>query len=142
LRRRQSLKARKAQRSLRNAARPVIESLEGRALFSATTIQTLRFLLDFNSDRGELVDKDGEGTGFTRVQANKLGNEYQPSLIDLDTAGGVLKLMTTGTSTAGSNTNADNTLVNGLETQFNATTSGFKITTRLRGPIGYIDTPS
>src|SRR3954466_6718517 len=121
---------------------PVLETLEGRRLFSATTIQSLPFILDFGSDRGEVLDKDGQGTGFTRVQTNKLGTEYQPALIDLDTAGGVLKLTTTGTSAAGSNTNGDNTLVNALETQFNATTSGFKITTRLSGPLSYIDTPS
>src|SRR5437016_11557165 len=103
---------------------PIIETLEGRQLFSASTIQSLPFLLDFSTDKGELLDKDGQGTGFTRVQANKLGSEYQPSLIDLDTTAGVLKLTTTGTSTAGSNTNGDNTLVNNLETQFDATTSG------------------
>src|SRR5438045_3870332 len=101
-------------RLLSRAARPIIESLEGRQLLSAATIQTLPFNLDFSSDRGELLDKDGQGTGFTRVQDNKLASEYQPALIDLDTAAGVLKLTTTGTSAAGSNTNADNTLVNAL----------------------------
>src|SRR6187549_3396203 len=106
----------------------IVETLEDRRLFSSSTIQTLPFFLDFSSNRGELADKDGTGTGFTRVQTNKLGNEYQPNLIDLDTGAGVLKLTTTGTSTAGSNTNTDNTLVNGLETQFDGTTSGFKIT--------------
>src|SRR5205814_2700056 len=40
------------------------------------------------------------------------------------------------------NTNTDNSLVNALETQFDATTSGFKITTRLLGPLGNIDLPS
>ena len=59
--------------------RAVIETLEDRRLMSASTVQTLPFDLDFTSDRGELLDKDGEGTGFTRVQANKLGNEYQPA---------------------------------------------------------------
>src|SRR5688500_17962453 len=95
---------------LARACRPVIESLEGRRLLSASTIQSLPFFLDFGSDRGELLDADGQGTGFTRVQANKNGNEYQPSLIDLDTTAGVLKLTTTGTSTAASNSRADNTL--------------------------------
>ncbi|HEX8521614.1 MAG TPA: choice-of-anchor D domain-containing protein [Tepidisphaeraceae bacterium] len=128
--------------SLRSATAPVIESLEQRSLFSAATIQPLPYVLDFSSDRGEVVDKDGQGTGFTRVQANKLGNEYQAGLIDLDTAAGVLKLTTTGTSSAGSYWNQDNTLVNLLETQFNGTTSGFKITTRLVGPLGYIAAPS
>src|SRR5207253_3728714 len=95
-----------------------------------------------DSDRGELLDKDGQGTGFTRVQTNKNGNQYQPSLIDLDIANGVLKLTTTGNSANASNTNNDNTLVNALETQFNGSTSGFKITTRLKGSLAYIDQPS
>src|SRR5205823_12834853 len=114
------------------ACRTVVEQLEGRRLLSINTIQNLPFVLDFDSDRGELLDKDGQGTGFTRVQANKNGNQYQPGLIDLDTTAGVLKLKTTGTSAAGSNTNNDNTLVNALETQFNGTGS-FKITTRRKG---------
>ena len=71
-----------------------------------------------------------------------LAGETEQSLIDLDTVAGVLKITSTGTSVAGSNTNGDNTLTNGLETQFNATTSGFKITTRLVGPLSYINTPS
>src|SRR5688500_5044078 len=121
---------------------PIVESLEGRRMFATTTIQTLPFSLDFGSDRGELLDKDGQGTGFTRVQANKLGTQYQSGLIDLDTALGVLRLTTTGTSTAGSNSGADNTLVNGLETQFNATTSGWSVTARLVGPLDFLNNPS
>ena len=38
-------------------------------------MQSLPFLLDFSSDRGELLDKDGEGTGFTRTQQNKNGDQ-------------------------------------------------------------------
>ena len=40
--------------------------------------------------------------------------------IDLNPADGVLHLTTTGTSTAGGPLEGDNTLVNGLQTQFNA----------------------
>jgi fibronectin type 3 domain-containing protein len=128
--------------SLSSACALEVEKLEDRRLFSTNTVQTLPFALEFNSDRGELLDGSNRGTGFTRVQANKLGNEYQQSRIDLDLAAGVLRLTTAGTSVAGSNTNGDNTLVNALETQFNATTSGFKITTRLVGPLSYIDIAS
>jgi len=46
-----------------------------------------------------VLDKDGQGTGFTRVQANTAGNQYQPNLLDLDTANGVLNITTTGTLT-------------------------------------------
>src|SRR5215217_3810336 len=78
-------------RLLRSACGPVVDSLEDRRMFSATTIQPLPYLLDFGTDQGEVLDRDGQGTGFTRLQANKLGNEYQPALIDLDTTAGVLK---------------------------------------------------
>jgi hypothetical protein len=127
---------------LSSAWLPVIERLEDRRLFAIDTVQTLPFALDFSSDRGGLLDKDGSGTGFTRVQENKLGTGYTPSLIDLDTTAGLLRLTTTGTSSAGSNSRADNTLVNALETQFNATTTNWSVTTRLKGPLGFIDQPS
>src|SRR5688500_12591390 len=81
---------------LARACIPVIENLEDRRMFAVRTVQALPYIVDFNSDRGELHDKDGERTGFTRVQANKNGNEYQSALIDLDTALGVLKLTSTG----------------------------------------------
>lgn len=126
---------------LASAWMPIVEQLEGRQLFSSSTVQTLPFVLDFGSTVGnDVLDKDNEATGFTRVQANTAGNQYQPSLIDLDTAAGVLKLTSTGTSTTGSNTDGQNSLVNALETQFDATTSGFKITARLLGPLTNINT--
>jgi regulation of enolase protein 1 (concanavalin A-like superfamily)/fibronectin type 3 domain-containing protein len=111
---------------------PLFQLLENRQLFGSDTVQTLPFLLDFGSDKGELLDKDGQGTGFTRTQSNNSSNSYQPNLIDLDTGAGVLKI----TSTAGSNSTSDNNLVNGLETQFDGTISaGFQITARLKGPL-------
>ena len=75
---------------------PVVERLEDRRLFAVDTIQPLPFSLDFSSTRGELVDKDGQGTGFTRVQQNKLGTGHTASLLDLDTTAGVLRVTTTG----------------------------------------------
>src|SRR5262245_9212204 len=114
----------------------VMETLEERRLFSTNTVQSLPFLLDFSSDKGEIADKDGEGTGFTRLQANKNGDQYQASLIDLDTANGVLKLTTQG---SGSSTGTDNTLFNALETQFDGSTTGFTITARLKGPLSYMN---
>src|SRR5688572_5122556 len=119
----------------------MFERLEERRLMAADTVQPLPFALEFTEDRGEFVDKDGEGTGFTRVQNNKLGTQYQPQLIDLQTGTGVLRLTTTGNSSAGGSYNGDNTLVNGLETQFNATTSGWSVTTRLVSPNNYIKNP-
>ena len=41
-----------------------------------------------------VLDKDGEGTGFTWVQPNKLANEYQPPLIDLRPDGSGVRRLT------------------------------------------------
>ena len=43
----------------------------------------LQVLMVALHDQGETADKDGQGTGFTRLQANKNGDQYNPSLIDL-----------------------------------------------------------
>jgi len=119
--------------------------LEQRRMLAVNTaaIAALPYSLDFSSNKGDTtyLDKDGQGTGFTYVQANKNGNQFQPSLIDLDTTAGVLKITTSGNASAGGNFNADNTLTNALGTQFNATSGGFSITTRLKGPLSYIDAP-
>ena len=64
-------------------------------------------------------------------------------MIDLDTGGGLLKITSTGNSTAGSNYGSDNSLVNGLQAQFNATVNGgFTISTRLVGPLSNLTNPS
>lgn len=124
-----------AQKTFRRKwSRHDLERLENRQLLSADAVQSLPFRLDFNQNVADtVVDKDGQGTGFTRIQSNKFGTEYQQNLIDLDVNQGVLKLTTTGTSSAGSNAGFDNTQTNALETQFDGTTSGFTITARLLG---------
>ncbi|MCS7034412.1 MAG: choice-of-anchor D domain-containing protein, partial [Phycisphaerae bacterium] len=127
---------------LKPAWMPVLEGLEIRKLFGIDTIQSLPFLLDFSTDRGELIDRDGQGTGFTRVQVNSNAtSSYVASLIDLDTTAGVLRLTTTGNATNGGNSGSDNSLVNALETQFDGTTSGFTIQARLLGPLSYMNDP-
>jgi len=122
-----------------------VEPLEDRRLLAgdASIVQTLPFSLEFDGSRpGTILDKDGEGTGFTWVQPNTAGNEYQPGLIDLRPAEGLLYLTTTGTSAAGGPYEGDNTLVNGLQTQFNAATGSFTITVRLKGPLSSYNTPN
>jgi hypothetical protein len=52
-------------RSLLSACIPILEDLESRQMLSTSTIETLPYNLDFSSDKGELVDKDGQGTGFS-----------------------------------------------------------------------------
>jgi glucose/arabinose dehydrogenase len=124
--------------------RAALEALEPRRLLAGypLVVQALPVLLDFSTDRGRLVDKDGEGTGFTWVQPNAAGNEYQPSLINLDIARGLLKVSSYGNARSGSNFGSDNSLVNGLQLQFDATRSGgFTITTRLAGPLDQLSTP-
>ncbi|MDB5911149.1 MAG: domain containing protein [Massilia sp.] len=124
-----------------NAIQPVMEKLEGRQLMSGdplayqNVIQTLPYSLNFNSPQNGVFDTNGLGTGFTRLQVNRLGTQYQQALINLNTSAGELDLTTQGTNTTGSNYGTDNTLVNALETQFDGTTSGFTITTRLKGPL-------
>src|SRR5881396_1442550 len=92
------------------------EALECRRLLAGypLLVQVLPFSLDFSSDQGRLLDKDGQGTGFNWVQSNGAGSEYRPKLIDLDTSAGLLKITSAGSSSAGSNYGADNSLVNGL----------------------------
>lgn len=124
--------------SLLSACMTVLEDLEGRRMLSTSTVQTLPFSLDFSSDKGEILDKDGQGTGFTRVQTNKNGDQYQPALIDLVTGSAVLKITTTGNSTNGSNSGSDNSQVDALETQFNGTSGAFAIQARLIGPLSFI----
>src|SRR5689334_21740658 len=102
---------------------------------------TLPFVLNFNQSAGGILDAGGLGTGFTSVQANKLGNQYQPNLIHLKTASSELDITTTGTSTSGTNYGADNTQVDALQTTFDGTTNGFAITTRLKGPLTQLATP-
>ena len=122
-----------------------IERLEGRLFMAgdASVVYPLPIVLDFDTPRaGTLADRDGDGTGFTWAQPNKTLNEFQPALIDLRTPEGLLYLTTTGTAAAGGPFDGDNTLVNGLQTQFNAATGAFTITVRLKGPLNSIDASS
>jgi fibronectin type 3 domain-containing protein len=130
---------------IRSAVASAVEPLEGRLFMAgdASVVSPLPIVVDFDTPRaGTLADKDGEGTGFTWAQPNKTLNEYQPSLIDLRTAEGLLYLTTTGTSAAGGPFDGDNTLVNGLQTQFNGATGAFTISVRLKGPLTSIDASS
>ncbi|MBC8123608.1 MAG: hypothetical protein H7Y22_17445, partial [Gemmatimonadaceae bacterium] len=86
--------------------------------------------LEFSSVVGGTVaDKDGEGTGFTSVQPNAAGDQYQPGRINLNPGGGILSL----TATQGSNTSS-NSLKNGLQLPIDATRP-FVVRARLKGPF-------
>ena len=130
-----------ARRAIAEALRPVVEGLEGRQLLSsdplqyAGVVQTLPYALDFTRQVNGVPDASGQMTGFTRLQVNTAGDQYQPSLIHLNTTAGELDLTSKGTNTTGSNYGTSNSLNNALETQFNATTRGFTITARIKGPL-------
>src|SRR5690606_2682168 len=117
------------------APRGIFEPLERRQLLAA-----LPFHLDFDADAGGILDKDGQGTGFVSIQPNKNGNQYQPSLIDPQTAGGLLWMTTNGTSTSGGNARLDNTLVNALQVDFDGTGQVFEIRTRISQGLSDIST--
>lgn len=92
--------------------------------------------LDFSSAIPDTIsDKDGEGTGFTSLQPNNNGSEYNPSLINLDTTAGTLIL----TATKGSNAGSTNTLKNALSVGIDATQT-FTVSTRLKGPLTNLTT--
>lgn len=135
---------RKSHRSLVRAARSVVEHLEDRRLLAAAplvyanAVQPLPYALDFTKQVPGVLDSAGQATGFTRVQANINGDEYQPAQINLNTAAGQLNLTTIGTDTTGSAYGTNNTLDNALETQFDATTRGFSITARIKGPLSQL----
>jgi len=127
---------------VRAAVKPVVECLEGRQLLAGdfSVVHTLPYALEFTGQAGGIKDAAGLGTGFSFVQVNRLGNEYQPGLLHIQND--LLNLTTTGTSTAGGNYGTDNTLANGLGTQFDATGGVFTITAKLKGPLSNLNAPS
>ncbi|HZB70687.1 MAG TPA: hypothetical protein VE395_01025, partial [Acidimicrobiales bacterium] len=108
-----------AQPELARAARP---TLSGGELTSAAP--------------GTVADRDGEGTGFDSVQANDAGTQYQPSLIDLDTTAGVLRLTTTNGSNAGGN----DTQANALQRVFDASYRRWDVNTKVVDPAAVMGT--
>ena len=90
--------------------------------------------LNFNSAISNTVlDKDGQGTGFDSVQPNTIGDQSDPTLINLDTTAGTLNLVATnGSSTT-------NTLKNALQVGLNASNT-FTISTRISSPLTNLTT--
>ncbi|MBC8121183.1 MAG: Ig-like domain-containing protein [Gemmatimonadaceae bacterium] len=92
------------------------------------------FALEFDAAvPGTIADKDGEGTGFSSVQPNSLGTQYNPSLINLTPGNGILKI----TATQG-DAGTDN-LKNALQVPA-ASNHPFKIRARLKGPFTNLNT--
>ncbi|MEM1013804.1 MAG: Ig-like domain-containing protein, partial [Planctomycetota bacterium] len=104
---------------LASAARFVVEQLEGRRLLAFTGVNfDLPLQLTFDGESNGVQDVDGQNTGFPIVQGNADGNEYDSSLIDLDTDAGLLLVTSAGDAIDGSNFGTDNSLVNGLQLPF------------------------
>ena len=74
------------------AAAAVCEALEHRRLLAGDFEAgvALPYRLDFNRPAIGVVDRDGTGTGFTWVQPNATGTEYQTRKMDLRIAATVL----------------------------------------------------
>jgi hypothetical protein len=85
---------------------------------------------------GTVADKDGEGTGFGSVQANDAGSQYNPSLVDLDTAAGVLHLTTTN----GSNSGGSDTQHNALQKAFDGSYRRWDVAARVIDPAAVMGT--
>ena len=117
-----------------------VESLERRQLLSST-VQSLPFALEFDKARGGIVDSAGRGTGFTVVQGNSRGDEYQPAQLLLKTGAGVLQVRSVGDAQNGGPYENDNSLVNGLQTRFDASQNAFTVTVRIRRPGDSIKQP-
>jgi glucose/arabinose dehydrogenase len=122
----------------RSVSTSVLEPLENRRLLAGD----LPYVLDFTTEVAGFADRDGQQTGFEKVQPNSTFDEYQPQLIDLDTTAGVLNLTSRGNSQAGGNFGTDNTLANGLQTVFDASTGAFTVTATIKGPVGDFDAPN
>ena len=119
-------------------APPAVEPLEARRLLA----RAVPYVLEFDAAADGLADADGQRTGFEVVQPNSTFDEYQPALIDLDPAAGVLRLTSRGDAANGGNYKGDNTLANGLQTVFDASDGPFTVSTTLRGPLGAFDRPN
>lgn len=110
----------------------VLETLEQRRLlaFSGPNF-ALPFVNDFSAQRNGVEDVDGQNTGFPIVQGNDTADEYQPGLIDLDLASGLLLLTSRGNAANGGNFGDDNTLANGLGLPFDAAAGAWTIHARI-----------
>jgi glucose/arabinose dehydrogenase len=75
----------------------------------------LPYSLDFGSDEGGVQDGNGVGTGFTYLDPPSNGSGYLPANLNLDTAAGVLDVITTDGLNDGSSDSQDNALAVGID---------------------------
>ena len=88
-----------------------------------------------NTYPGTVADGSGNGTGFNMVMPNTAGDQYDPSLLNLDNANGVLDV----TTTSGTMTAKANNQLNALGSTFDASRHKFTATARLAGPFNDIN---
>lgn len=93
-------------------------------------------VLDFNANMpGTILDKNGQTTGFHKVQSNgvdrsNVQDSYRPGLIERNSAAGTLTL----TTTSGTNAGLTNSLVNGLTAAFDGRATRFSVRALLNAP--------
>ena len=75
----------------------------------------LPYALDFASDQGGVVDRDGVGTGFTYVDPPTNGAGYIPENLFVDTAAGLLRAETTAGLSLQDVNSGDNALAVGID---------------------------
>jgi len=80
---------------------PLYVQCSPRSFTHAGSRECVMLTLNFSSALpGTVLDKDGQGTGFTYVQPNTTGNQYDATRINLEPTAGTLVL----TGTLGTNT--------------------------------------
>jgi hypothetical protein len=88
--------------------------------------------LDFDvAKSGTLLDGTGKGTGFTSVQANDAGTQYDPSKLALNTGTGELAV----TAAPGTFIGSEDSQVNALQQSFDAARYRSRLSARLNGPL-------
>jgi len=87
-------------------------------------------MLTLNSLPGTLLDRVGQGTGFTSVQPNTAGDQYDQQRINLEPTAGTLVL----TATQGTNTTF-NTLKNALQVPITTEPFTSSVRSKVRLPI-------
>ncbi len=84
-------------------------------LTCAEILVDLPYPLDFSSNHGGVVDRNGVGTGFTYVDLPSNGTGYVPANLEMMTAQGVLEITTTAGQMSRTTNSQDNALGVGID---------------------------
>jgi glucose/arabinose dehydrogenase/N-acetylneuraminic acid mutarotase len=84
-------------------------------LACSDVMQRAPYRLDFGSDAGMIVDKNGVGTGFTMIDPPAQGPGLLPEKLTVDSSTGALKIATTAGLASGAGGTQDNALGVGID---------------------------